>query len=100
MSDYTSWHVGMKVVCVDAEGVDRLLSVGAVYTISALAPRFVTFAEPSTWSSAGVGESGWYYHRFRRVQTRRTSIAIFERIRDNPKAPIIEPSPKQRERAS
>lgn len=75
--NYTSWHVGMKVVCVDNGGAGSLLAVGEVYTIRSLEPRFVTLAEDSTWSEINGADSGWYYSRFRPVQTRQTDISVF-----------------------
>ena len=82
--NYTSWIVGMRVECVDARGAGPLLSVGAIYTIRALEPEFVTFEEPSTWTERGVQTSGWLYRRFRPVVTRKSDISVFQSILSNP----------------
>jgi hypothetical protein len=88
---YLNWHVGMKVVCVNADGVSgTMLVVGSVYTVRALDENFVSLEEPSTWGDYGKNESGWYYYRFRPVQPRKTSIEVFTRILRNPHVRIKE----------
>ena len=119
MSDYTSWKVDDKIVCVGKSGVkgrrspterEARPSVGSVYTIRDIFPwgdtvvvRLVEIVNtPRLYRGADgtvrESELSYFADCFRPVAKRPTSIAIFERIRDNPKAPIIEPSPKQRER--
>lgn len=87
---YLNWHVGMKVVCVNAGGLaGPLLTVGAVYTVRELEPEFVHLAEPSTWSPTGGRElSGWTYSRFRPVQTRDTDIAVFTSMLTSTKSKV------------
>lgn len=121
MSDYTSWKVDDKIVCVGNAGVEggrrpvegevRPIA-GRVYTIREIFPwgntvavRLVEIVNTRRIyrlrdGSIGGGELCFYAACFRPVAKRTTSIAIFERIRDNPKTPIIEPSPKQRARVS
>lgn len=74
---YRDWHVGMKVVCVDARGASRLLRANEIYTIRFLEPEFVGLEEPSTWSDEAGAEAGWFKWRFRPVQPRQTDISMF-----------------------
>lgn len=97
MSDYTSWHVGMKVVCVspiinlNAYGDELIPVVGKVYALREIAPcswsgiMSVYLAElvnperryilPN--GSAIEGEPGFDAKHFRPVQTRKTDISVF-----------------------
>lgn len=100
MTDYTSWHVGMKVVCVvDPDKLGRNMKrfrgahfpqVGGIYTvreIRALSDRVILLlAEISNQHIAGQKHSdGSYSHDepgfnikyFRPVQKRKTDISIF-----------------------
>jgi hypothetical protein len=88
--DYTSWHVGMKVVCVDDEWRDFSvvnfpcpLVAGAVYTI-----RSIQLTDGIYYGSRKLltvclnevrnpYEAGFAAPRFRPVQTRKTDISIF-----------------------
>lgn len=84
---YRDWHVGMRVVCVDAEGSrtrHKPLSRGAIYTIRKI------WAHPAT-GAIGVlldeitndihphykMERGYEAQRFRPVRVRKTDISIF-----------------------
>lgn len=98
MSDYTSWYVGMKVVCVDASSNNYApwtaidpsmdgLQEGVVYTIRKLG---LYSGQPCVWLTEierrmrvgheALGECGYSPRRFRKVQPRKTSIAIFHSI--------------------
>lgn len=85
MTQYLDWKVGDRVVCVDDNDV-RFLEAGKEYTIAAI--RAGTFTSRCGTLVEGVGiqlkEDGspYYYfaRRFRKVQPRKTSIAIFERL--------------------
>jgi hypothetical protein len=102
VSSYLNWHVGMKVVCANADGKriygdsfkpqdngEQKPKVGKVYTIRALmafgggvylhldevhnSPRHYLFPD-------GVCrhvETPWHASYFRPVQTRKTDISIF-----------------------
>lgn len=100
MSDYTHWHVGMKVVCVGDQpqglpGTDREmhgLRQGSVYTIRAIgefhhpvAPGFYP-KEISIWLKEilrppcfGV-EVPYSASRFRPVKKHKTDISIFREM--------------------
>ena len=91
--DYTSWTVGMKVVCVDDSPGritgDGHLHSGYVYEIIG----FDIEQKPLGIYLAGVPKRivsrwkmpvGWNVSRFRPVQTHKTDISIFERILTNP----------------
>jgi hypothetical protein len=87
---YASWHVGMKVVCVDAKPRDTNSAwfgdapiEGKVYTISRLflddeGEPVCAFEElercPDAVREGCVGYGCW---RFRPVQPRKTDISIF-----------------------
>jgi hypothetical protein len=90
--DYTSWHVGMKVVCVEATplpGSEWLYGdgvvVGTVYTVARICvdrtnTTIIQLLErprsPEAMMEFGpnCGYAAW---RFRPVQTRKTDISIF-----------------------
>lgn len=97
MSSYLDWHVGMKVVCVDAGYIDGINSrptewdesdaprVGCVYTISNiwidtegyLVCEFVELKR-SEMAHRFYGEHvGYSVVRFRPLVTRKTDISIF-----------------------
>lgn len=99
MSPYASWQVGDKIVCIDDELHDRYmrpgwvsfgdldgLTAGRVYTIrrigvdpgALMCVWLVEIIRPPLFS--GDPETGYAVQRFRPVQTRKTSIAIFERM--------------------
>lgn len=80
--DYRSWHVGMKVVCVDdSDGLVRKnaarLKLGQIYTISRIEGR----AFPEVAVQVAELNYNWYEFvrasRFRPVQPRKTDISIF-----------------------
>lgn len=87
MSEYTSWYVGMKVVCIKdgawqlAGGfVDREVIfplAGAVYTILAIGAVgdevYVKLVECGDYAQFAA-------FRFRPVQPRKTDISIFHSI--------------------
>lgn len=91
MSDYTSWYVGMKVVCVKTGPWDSGMpgevcpACGEVYTIRDIVPpdevdsgigiRLVEIVNPEIehWV-----ECSFLAGNFRPVQTRKTDISIFE----------------------
>ena len=95
MADYTHWHVGMKVVCVDDvwryidparpdpdDFIERPVA-GHVYTIR----EVVGGEEPAVLLQEirnqplhyvnGIAEASFFCRRFRPVQTRKTDISIF-----------------------
>lgn len=90
MSDFTSWYVGMKVVCVDGKSrpgykYSVLPEQGAVYTVRSISTHI--------WANklAGVGvrlteilrpgsDTPWFAERFRPIQTRKTDISVFTDI--------------------
>jgi hypothetical protein len=79
--DYTSWHVGMKVVCVCADCVPGLKS-GAVYTIRKIGrdeELIHLYGDVDIWlvETARPGGNGYGVNRFRPVQTRKTDISMF-----------------------
>lgn len=104
MSDYTHWHVGMKVVCVnDGGGLPEFhgLTNGVVYTIREIgvAPswhvdsgtpviKLVEIRRPVPRSEPE--EIGYRITRFRKVQPRKTDISIFTRFLNDADAPIRE----------
>lgn len=94
--NYTSWHCGMRVVCVDSEwtvvGTNRKeLKDGSVYTISWIGTcpeegivcirlqevtrRCDTAEDRRYWGL--YGEVPFRASRFRPVQTRQTDISVF-----------------------
>lgn len=93
MSDYTSWHVGMKVVCVDDAPTfgHHLLAKGHVYTIASIGHATGIFKDRCVRNELVVAleevraicrdgtphDSGFAASRFRPVQTRKTDISIF-----------------------
>lgn len=110
---YVDWHVGMKVVCVDAEltngyGLQELVE-GRVYTIrwigrynhslfgNVLGVRLegVTRApispEETEWFAI-YGEAPFGLHRFRPVQTRQTDISCFTQMLNPSKVNVGEPA--------
>lgn len=109
MSDYRDWQVGDRVVFVgypgpevfhaDGKPVKRVgyLTVGTVYPILGICIR--DHYAKSRWAgpSIHVGfidpEHGqvWHHHcGFRKVQPRKTDIAIFTRFLKDADAPIHE----------
>jgi hypothetical protein len=107
MTDYTSWHVGMKVVCVDDQ-FDHVLPreigpvAGREYTIRTISRcpntgvvgiRVEEIVNPNTGRNpddAGNNERGFPAPRFRPVQKRKTSIEIFQRLLTDPHVRIEE----------
>ena len=98
--NYTSWTVGMRVVCVDASPINRDLEGRPIKPVS-------TLQEGNVYTIADIGVRDGIYHgrgrfvkirlvnvldvndgyaaaRFRPVQTRKTDISIFQRILSNP----------------
>lgn len=80
-----TFHVGQKVVCVDASlppnpwHRKHPLVLRQIYTVSEIAP-------PPAWepqcSSLGIDGSGrvWECWRFRPIVSRKTDISIFTRM--------------------
>lgn len=91
---YTSWHVGMKVVCVQTQEASRareegviLPEIGRVYTIRYIGPSdfwpgiFIRLNEVRNGPHHLDGEEPSFYHGwFRPVQDRSTDISIFTRM--------------------
>lgn len=89
MTDYTSWHVGMKVVCVADDweqvgGPERLPIKGEVYTIRSIAPgpdgiyvMLVEIVNEPMHYRQGLCEMDFHADAFRPVQRRVTDISIF-----------------------
>lgn len=110
MSDYRDWQVGDRVVCVDDQWHDDNgikyecpLHSGTVYTISGIgesnglyrgAARLVVvdLVEVKNPDSGFFPRHvpGFAAARFRKVQPRKTSIAILERFLKDADAPIHE----------
>lgn len=92
MSPYVNWHVGMKVVCVDASARGKVgvwwpgeeLAEGETYCIAKI---FVDYEGTLVVALDGLDRSeasqyygsevGYSVTRFRPVQTRNTDISIF-----------------------
>lgn len=104
---YLDWKAGDKVVCINAGDPSysgrgwvpgEELVVDNVYTIKRIliddAGDLVLHlheVERSQFSKSVFGdEAGYAVFRFRRVQPRKTSIAIFQRLLDNPRVRISE----------
>lgn len=104
MSDYTNWFVGMEVVCVDdmqdvTPPEDHgFLVAGKVYEIveielipkgswvyGGFAAKDIVFI-----CLAGHPDAGFDAEGFRPVQKRKSDIAIFTRLLDNPRVRITE----------
>ncbi|TGV15805.1 hypothetical protein EN816_00705 [Mesorhizobium sp. M8A.F.Ca.ET.173.01.1.1] len=91
---YQDWHVGMRVVCVKRQEVGRardegvsLPTIGNVYTIRDIEPCdywpgvCIRLNEVRNGPHHLDGQEPSFYHGwFRPVQTRKTSIAQFERL--------------------
>ena len=98
---YLDWQVGDKVVCVDAD-FDRPYGEaspreGEIYTIREIAPtrwgiglRLVEVVNPHFRYVGGTVEALFEVSSFRKVQPRKTSIAILERFLNDANAPIKE----------
>lgn len=106
MSDYTNWHVGMKVVCVK-EGAwsppmkqaDSYPVYGGVYTIREInlgndEKPYLTFEEirnaPVYRRGDDMHEAWFAARQFRPVQKRKTDISIFRRLLTHPRVTIGE----------
>lgn len=78
MSSYLNWHVGMKVVCVDASGASQL-EKNRVYEIQAMQVAFgsVYIGLVGVKNGNYSCGAGWLARRFRPVQIRKTDISIF-----------------------
>lgn len=107
MSDYTNWHVGMEVVCVDGRFVplhgERAPISGRTYTIRTISMcpatgmvgiRLAEILNPTTTvrkpDDQGSREWGFYAIYFRPVQKRKTDISIFQRLLTHPRVTIGE----------
>lgn len=93
MTDYSTWKVGDKVVCVDAVfvgGFDTGLKLGKVYTITAThAPMFgeyrgqfgrqltISVDGATSFTFDGKPHPKLNVLRFRRVVPRKTDISVF-----------------------
>nr|WMC99313.1 hypothetical protein RAR13_11710 [Aminobacter aminovorans] len=88
--NYTSWHVGMKVVCVDVEDFEGVLELDHIYTIRRMGCGVGMFKGVlGMFAIVAVSEAdnpddeyfqnapGFCVARFRPVQTRKTSIEVF-----------------------
>lgn len=88
---YTDWHVGMKVVCVDASPsqVPHQLEERKIYVLQQiqhsafvdcrLGRSGVIDAVGVKVAGAGLRDRDWFgANRFRPVQTRQTDISIFQ----------------------
>lgn len=96
---YADWKVGDRVVCVDASNMDfrqgeELPKQGSVYTIREIrdlgrgvAVRLNEIVNPPKVYRPGVMECGFFARRFRKVQPRKTDIAIFKAMLVNPRLP-------------
>jgi len=88
MSDYTRWHVGMKVVCVDASPADdggpSMLVENFIYTITQVWMCEGHVAVLIDSKRPRDGFEGWHAHRFRPVQPRSTDISMFTSMLVNP----------------
>lgn len=77
-----NFRVGMKVVCVNADGVAEILFVkGSVYTVSYIGVtqmgNYVINLEEVPVTSP---EGSWYASRFRPIVERKTSIEVFRSL--------------------
>jgi len=98
---YLSWHVGMKVVCVNGDiigwrGIDDVLPTeGAIYTIRGIAPWIWGGIDTPTVDGIGVWleeirrplgrhdngvETPYGVERFQPLCRRKTDISIFTRM--------------------
>jgi len=90
---YLDWKVGDRVVCVDARWAGALISPlteRQVYTVIGTGPngrgigpdgRYTTGIEVFLGEVTNPdGGGGFLSRRFRKIQPRKTSIAIFERM--------------------
>ncbi|MRX31892.1 hypothetical protein [Aminobacter sp. MDW-2] len=89
--NYTSWHVGMRVVCRDNRDFECWLNVDDIYTIKSIGMgmgaykgRYTThvvvvLAEVDNPDDAffPMETPGFCAARFRPVQTRKTDISVF-----------------------
>lgn len=92
MSDYTSWFVGMEVVCLHGYYPGKLVA-GQTYTVSRIGLDGLVGTSVMVdleGVEPGSFGPGWFASRFRPVQKRKTSIAIFQRLLDNPRVRISE----------
>jgi len=101
---YTSWHVGMKVVCIKDSGWDFLPLSGEVYpqfgecyTIRELLVdggdiclRLAEIENPRHSGKNRSEECAFIASRFRPVQKRITDISIFTRLLTDPHVRISE----------
>ncbi len=81
------FHVGQKVVCVDAS--NSILEEGAIYTVNYTAdlPEFVCVDGVGEWKY-GI-PPGWWPRRFRPIVSRKTDISIFKALLE-PNAKLLE----------
>lgn len=81
MSTYRDWHVGMKLVCVDASGWMNRLVPRKIYTLSAIGEAFghIYVGLEETPNKDG-NKLHWRASRFRPVQPRKTDISVFTAI--------------------
>lgn len=93
MSGYLDWQVGDRVVCVDDQwsgwglqvrnGIACPLICGSMYTISRIGPSAGIYERSSIRLAIHLCEVdhpngvGFNVARFRKVQPRKTNIAIF-----------------------
>ena len=105
---YLDWQVGDKVVCVDsvwhgnpASGHPCPLVAGEVYTIASIGSGtgfyrsfvrgiLIDLVEVKNPDAPYIDTAGFCAERFRKVQPRKTSIAILERFLNDANAPIRE----------
>lgn len=105
---FRDWQVGMEVICVETATDDKglklaLPQVGEKYTLREISPS-ITDGQICVYLNeivnadgcyrAGArevyGEVGWSARWFRKVEPRKTSIALLERFLLNPNAPVRE----------
>lgn len=103
---FRDWQVGDRVVCVetwllkDGTGDEAGPVAGHIYTIREIGllhpfkndvcVRLAEIINPIRAYLDATGEACFAAARFRKVEPRKTSIAIFERFLLNPNAPVRE----------
>lgn len=87
MTQYLDWKVGDRVVCVDDTGAETVVypfpKVGTVCTISWIGYDGGTLGVDLVEYPCPPSDTilrGWDPEYFRKVQPRKTSIAVFERL--------------------
>jgi hypothetical protein len=74
----TSFHVGQKVVCINASGFEDRLMEGAIYTVSDVGVDFgELYLGLEETIAVSPGPLHWLATRFRPVVDRKSDISIF-----------------------